>query len=110
CPKPMVIDADALNILARDRRPLGRNPATKILTPHPGEMARLTDLTIRKVQANRKAIALDFARQHNCVLVLKGHHTVVASPDGKIYVNRNGNAGMATAGSGDVLTGMIAAL
>ena len=110
CPNPMVIDADALNALARDLRPLQKNTAPKILTPHLGEMARLTGRSVKAVEADRKAIALDFARQNHCVVLLKGHRTVVASPSGKVYVNRTGNAGMATAGSGDVLTGMIAAL
>ncbi len=114
CPRPMVIDADALNALAnRGQRPIfkikiGRCPP--IITPHPGEMARLTGKSVKAVEADRKAIALNFARQNHCVVLLKGHRTVVASPDGKVYINRTGNAGMATAGSGDVLTGMIVAL
>ncbi len=114
CPKPMVIDADALNALAnKGQRPIfkikiGRCPP--IITPHPGEMARLTGRSVKAVEADRKAIALDFARKNHCVVLLKGHRTIVASPEGKVYVNRTGNAGMATAGSGDVLTGMIAAL
>jgi NAD(P)H-hydrate epimerase len=110
CPRPMVIDADALNALARDLRSLQKNTVPKILTPHPGEMAWLTGRSVRAVEADRKIIALNFARQNHCVVLLKGHRTIVASPDGKVYVNRTGNAGMATAGSGDVLTGMIAAL
>ena len=110
CPKPMVIDADALNALAKDPRPLRQNPMPKVLTPHPGEMARLTGKSVKAVEADRKGIALGFAKKYNCVVLLKGHRTVVASPDGKVYVNTTGNAGMATAGSGDVLTGMIAAL
>ncbi len=117
CPKPMVIDADALNALAnranRGQRPIfkikiGRCPP--IITPHPGEMARLIGKSVKAVESDRKTIALNFARQNHCVVLLKGHRTIVASPEGKVYVNRTGNAGMATAGSGDVLTGMIAAL
>ena len=73
-------------------------------------MARLTGKNIKEVEARRKGIALDFAKEYDCVVLLKGRHTVVASPDGKVYVNKTGNAGMATAGSGDVLTGMITAL
>jgi NAD(P)H-hydrate epimerase len=73
-------------------------------------MARLTGLTRQAVGKSRLKIARDFARRFECVLVLKGHHTIVASPSGKTYVNTTGNSGMATAGSGDVLTGMIAAL
>lgn len=110
CPRPMVIDADALNALAHDLCPLQKNTAPKILTPHPGEMARLTGKSVKAVEADRKAVVLNFARQNHCVVLLKGHRTIVASPEGEFYVNRTGNAGMATAGSGDVLTGMIAAL
>ncbi len=110
CPKPMVIDADALNALAHDLRPLQKNTVPKILTPHPGEMARLAGLSVKAVEKNRKAVALNFARKKHCVVLLKGYRTIVTSPQGKVYVNQTGNAGMATAGSGDVLTGMIAAL
>ncbi len=110
CPSPMVIDADALNALAKVLRPLLKNPVPKTLTPHPCEMARLTGKTIKAVESDRKGVALDFAKKYRCILVLKGHRTVVASPEGKCYVNQTGNAGMATAGSGDVLTGMIAAI
>jgi NAD(P)H-hydrate epimerase len=79
-----------------------------ILTPHPGEMARLVEKDAADVQANRKDIASQFAAEYNTVLVLKGHETVVAKPDGEFYVNETGNAGMATGGVGDILTGMIA--
>lgn len=99
CSKPLVIDADALNALAKDLRVLLKNKGVKILTPHAGEMARLTKLSPMK-----------FVKTYHCILVLKGHRTTIASPQGDVYVNRTGNAGMATAGSGDVLTGMIAAL
>jgi NAD(P)H-hydrate epimerase len=72
-------------------------------------MSRLTGLSVKAIEANRVKTARDFACRYNCVLLLKGHRTVVASPQGKTYINTTGNAGMATAGSGDVLTGMIAA-
>ncbi|MBI3602190.1 MAG: NAD(P)H-hydrate dehydratase [Candidatus Omnitrophica bacterium] len=108
-PGPMVVDADALNALAKNKNPLMKAHGPRILTPHTGEMARLTGKTVAEVEGNRKKIALDFARRWQCVIVLKGHRTVIASPDGKTAVNSTGNVGMATAGSGDVLTGMIAA-
>ncbi len=109
CPKPMVVDADALNALAGQASILSKAKGVRILTPHPGEMARLAGVSVAKVESNRRTIAVDFARAHKCVLVLKGHRTIVASPQGKFYINHTGNVGMATAGSGDVLTGMIAA-
>lgn len=110
CPKPLVIDADALNAIAGHLDILQKTKTSKILTPHPGEMARLVHRSKDDIEKNRRQAAVEFARTYGCVLLLKGHRTVVASPDGKVYVNTTGNAGMATAGSGDVLTGMIAAL
>jgi hydroxyethylthiazole kinase-like uncharacterized protein yjeF len=115
--RPMVIDADGLNALAhwtRDIRP-GRDvrPATEsllILTPHPGEMSRLINKPIDEVVRNRVALARDFATEHRVTLVLKGSRTLIAAPDGEVYVNPTGNAGMATGGAGDVLTGLIAGL
>ena len=109
-PKPLVIDADALYALAGHAEVLRKTDTLKILTPHPEEMARLIDRSKDYVEKNRRQTALEFARKYGCVVLLKGHRTVVASPQGKLYVNTTGNAGMATAGSGDVLTGMIAAL
>ena len=106
---PMVVDADALNALAGKPDILQSPGGERILTPHPGEMARLIDFSRDKVQGDRRGIASRYAKRWGCVLVLKGDRTVVASPTGKIYVNTTGNPGMATAGSGDVLTGMIAA-
>jgi len=108
--QPLVIDADGLNALAGNLKILNRSDVPKILTPHPGEMSRLTKLSPKEIQKNRKKIARDFAVKHRVILLLKGPRTIVASDKGKIYINTTGNAGMATAGSGDVLTGMIAAL
>src|SRR5262249_43904608 len=80
------------------------------LTPHPGEMARLIQTTVQHVTANRVEVACDFAKRRNAYVVLKGYRTVVAAPDGSVYINPTGNPGMATAGTGDVLTGMIAGI
>jgi NAD(P)H-hydrate epimerase len=108
-PKPMVIDADGLNALAEDVAALRGAPAPRILTPHPGEMARLVGLSAGEVQQSRKPVALRFARENRAVLVLKGHRSIVT--DGRrVFVNPTGNPGMATGGAGDVLTGTIAAL
>jgi len=122
---PMVIDADALNALAghlsilrpaRRRRglaPMGRttcNPQPAIITPHPGEMARLIGKKAKEVQKNRIKIAGDFARKYKVIVVLKGARTVISDPEGNIYINPTGNPGMASAGVGDVLTGMIGSL
>lgn len=104
--KPMVIDADGLNALVGH---LDILPAT-VLTPHPGEMARLIARTKGFIRKDRKKVAKDFAAKYNVTLVLKGHRTVVAGPSGKIYVNKTGNPGMASGGMGDVLTGIIASL
>ncbi len=103
--KPMVIDADGLNALVGYLNIL----RATILTPHPGEMARLLGISVDKVESNRKEIAKKFAKDYKTTIVLKGHHTVVADDKGNLYINRTGNPGMATAGSGDVLTGMLGA-
>jgi len=108
-PGPMVVDADALNALAKNVKVLPRAKGPRILTPHEGEMSRLIGRSTKDVKANRKEIALYFALHNNCTVVLKGHRTLIASAYGKVVVNTNGNVGMATAGSGDVLTGVIAA-
>jgi NAD(P)H-hydrate epimerase len=106
---PMVIDADALNIIAADRKLLELIPKGAVLTPHPKEFERLLG---RKWSDDYEKLALlrDFAGLHKCVVCLKGAFTAVSSPDGKIHFNSTGNAGMAKGGSGDVLTGMILAL
>lgn len=107
--RPMVIDADALNSLAPWAENLkGSAELPMILTPHPGEMARLVSKSIADVTRNPIDTARDFAIARGVILVLKGSPSVVAAPDGQVYVNSTGNAGMATGGTGDVLTGMIA--
>jgi NAD(P)H-hydrate epimerase len=108
---PLVIDADALNILAdADYDSWTERSRPVILTPHPGEMARLAGLTTAEVQRDRIGIALDYARKHAVILVLKGAHTVIATPEGQAYVNITGHPGMGTGGAGDVLTGIISGL
>ncbi len=107
---PMVVDADAVNALATEPRLVANPPAPRILTPHPGEMARLTGLTTPEIQADRLRVAREFATSHRVFLVLKGAGTVVAAPDGEIAVNPTGNPGMAAGGVGDVLTGLIGGL
>ncbi|HEX4932383.1 MAG TPA: NAD(P)H-hydrate dehydratase [Gemmatimonadaceae bacterium] len=107
---PMVLDADALNAFAEEpERLMGRDGVDVIVTPHPGEMARLTGLSVEEVQASRIDVARDFAMSHKVHVILKGHRTVVATPEGRAFVNLTGNPGMATGGTGDVLTGMVAA-
>lgn len=109
---PAVIDADALNILATDPNLLPRlargGKRKLVLTPHPGEMARLTGTTVAEVQANRLKVARSFAQDAGVTLVLKGARTLIAHPDGRVAVNTTGNPGMAKGGSGDQLTGLIA--
>jgi NAD(P)H-hydrate epimerase len=109
---PAVADADALNALAAhpERLPEIARGRTLVLTPHPGEMSRLTGLSIAEIQSNRLKIARKFAIENQVTLVLKGWRTLIAHPDGSIAVNTTGNPGMAKGGSGDLLTGMIAAL
>jgi ADP-dependent NAD(P)H-hydrate dehydratase / NAD(P)H-hydrate epimerase len=107
---PLVIDADGLNAFgAESDRLTGREGRDVIITPHPGEMARLVGMSIEEVQASRLEIARNFARGHHVYVVLKGHRTLIATPDEKTFINPTGNAGMATGGTGDVLSGMIAA-
>lgn len=107
--RPLVVDADALNMISLDLTVLQKQGRPAILTPHPGEMARLTRKTTEELARNRVEIAGEFARRHKVVLVLKGNATVIT--DGaRVAINETGNPGMATAGSGDVLTGVIAGL
>ena len=109
---PAVIDADALNILAAKPVLLAKlaKGRTLVLTPHPGEMARLAGITVAEVQANRLEVARDFARRTGVTLVLKGARTLIAHSGGRVAVNTTGNPGMAKGGSGDVLTGLVAGL
>ena len=109
--RPMVLDADALNALAPWSADLSGSPALPlILTPHPMEMARLVGNKVEEVIRDRVEIARSFAIRHKVILVLKGSRTVIAAQDGEVYVNPTGNSGMATGGTGDVLTGIIAGL
>ena len=106
--KTIIFDADGINTLCGNIDILNEINAHKILTPHPGEMARLCNITVEAVQNNRINIASDFAKKYNCTLVLKGALTVIADSNGDIYINPTGNPGMARGGSGDILAGMIA--
>ncbi len=106
--KPVVLDADGINAFAGHLDSLKKSLSGLILTPHMGEMARLLEKDIGEVENSRKDIALEFAHRYNIVLVLKGRETIVARPDGDFYMNETGNVGMATGGTGDCLTGMIA--
>lgn len=107
---PLVLDADAVMAFAGEAdRLIAPDGVDLILTPHPGEMAALVGLSAEDVQANRLAVARDFATTHRAHVILKGHRTLVAAADGQTYINLTGNPGMATAGSGDVLTGAVAA-
>jgi len=107
---PLVLDADALNVLEGRVSIFKKLKTAAVLTPHPGEMARLTGKSISEVQEDRIGTALSFAERYGVILVLKGAGTIIASPDGSFFINTTGNPGMATGGSGDVLTGMIAGL
>ena len=108
--KTLVIDADGLNALSKNPEILKSGRCNIILTPHPGEMSRLTGRTIADIQNNRRSCAEQFAAEYNVTVVLKGEGTVVAALDKESYINKTGNVGMATAGSGDVLSGVIASL
>lgn len=105
---PIVLDADGINAFAGHPEALKSAKAALVLTPHEGEMSRLIGKERDEIQKDRKNIAINFANEYNTVLVLKGHHTIVAKPGGEYYENQTGNAGMAKGGVGDVLTGMIA--
>jgi ADP-dependent NAD(P)H-hydrate dehydratase len=106
---PIVLDADGLNALASRKGAFPRRAAPLVLTPHPGEFARLLGTDVATVQSDRQALALRFAAEHRVVLVLKGHGTLVTDGE-RLYRNTTGNPGMATGGTGDVLTGLTAAL
>jgi hydroxyethylthiazole kinase-like uncharacterized protein yjeF len=106
----MVIDADALNAFEGMAEKLNGRGRTLVITPHPGEMSRLIGMSIAEIQANRLEVARKFAREHELIVVLKGHRTLITAPDGTVWVNPTGNPGMATGGTGDVLTGLVAGL
>jgi NAD(P)H-hydrate epimerase len=107
---PLVIDADGLTPLSSRSQIRKRGRGAAILTPHPGEMARLMGITTEEVQADRIAVARSCAASYNSLVVLKGNRTVIATPEGETYINATGNPGMASGGAGDVLTGMIGGL
>jgi hydroxyethylthiazole kinase-like uncharacterized protein yjeF len=107
---PIVLDADGLNAFADRAAELKNKAGSLVITPHPGEMARLAGSTIAAVQRDRLNVARIFAREHELIVVLKGHRTLIAQPDGTVWVNTTGNPGMATGGTGDILTGMVSGL
>ncbi|MDP4179979.1 MAG: NAD(P)H-hydrate dehydratase [Bacillota bacterium] len=105
---PLVLDADALNAVSEDISMLKKIKVPCVITPHPGEMSRLLGISIKDIQNDRIKLAMKFADKYNVITVLKGMRTIIALPDGNIHINPTGNPGMATAGTGDVLTGIIA--
>jgi len=106
---PTVLDADALNMISKNKTLL-KYAEGKIITPHPAEMSRLTGLSVEQIQENREQICRNFAKEHSLICVLKGHRTCVSDGSDELYINLSGNDGMATAGSGDVLAGIIGAI
>ena len=106
--KPLVIDADGINAVSENIDTLKELKTKAVLTPHPGEMARLLKIPVSEIQINRIKSAVDFSAKYNVVTVLKGEKTIVADTDGKYEINQTGNPGMATGGTGDVLSGVIA--
>ncbi len=110
CKTPLVLDADGLNAFEGRASKLSGKGRALVITPHPGEMARLAGSTIAAVQRDRINVARTFAREHELIVVLKGHRTLIAQPDGTVWVNTSGNPGMATGGTGDILTGMVSGL
>ncbi|MHC1682251.1 MAG: NAD(P)H-hydrate dehydratase [Clostridiaceae bacterium] len=104
---PMVIDADGLNVIGEDKKFFPSLNSPVVITPHPGEMSRLTGLTIKEIQENRVEVCKRYSVDARVITVLKGNKTVISTPDGEVFINTTGNTGMATAGTGDVLAGMI---
>jgi hydroxyethylthiazole kinase-like uncharacterized protein yjeF len=107
---PIILDADGLNAFAGRAEELKNSQGNLVVTPHPGEMARLLGCTTEEVQSRRMELAKKSANEWNCCVILKGHQTITAAPDGSIWINSTGNPGMGTGGTGDVLTGMLAGL
>lgn len=108
--KPIVLDADGINLITDNINILNAVSVPVIVTPHPGEMSRLCKISVREIQEQRTEVAVWFAKRSNTIVVLKGADTVIATPDGKCYINKTGNSGMAKGGSGDMLAGMIGSL
>lgn len=108
--KPLVVDADGINSLSKHIDLLSEKSCSVVLTPHEGEMSRISGKSVAYIKSNRAAVAADFAARFGVTLLLKGKDTVIADSDGTVFVNPTGNSGLATAGSGDVLTGIITAL
>jgi len=107
---PMVVDADGLNAFEGHTKELNGSGRTLVITPHPGEMARLVGCSVADVQKDRLGVARRFAAEHELIVVLKGHRTLVVQPVGEAWVNTTGNPGMSSGGTGDILTGMVAAM
>ena len=107
---PLILDADAINAFQGCNERVTGNGRSVILTPHPGEMARLLGTTVEAVQSDRLNLARCFAQEHHVIVVLKGYRTLTVAPDGTAWVNPTGNPGLATGGTGDILTGMISGL
>jgi NAD(P)H-hydrate epimerase len=107
---PLVVDADGLNAFDGRADELNGKGRTLVITPHPGEMARLAGMSIADVQKDRLGVARKFAHEHELIVVLKGHRTLIVRPDGEAWVNTTGNPGMSTGGTGDILTGMVAGM
>ncbi len=106
----VILDADALNAVSADEKLPAPLPGRRIvITPHPGEMARLCGCSIADIKAGREEISLDYAKKNGCIVVLKEHRTLIASPEGELWRNTSGNSGLARGGSGDILAGMLAA-
>ena len=103
---PIIIDADAINIMAKSK--FYSMPLNSLITPHPLELSRLMGVEVKEIQQNRAKWAWEASKEFDCIVLLKGHETVIAVPNGKIFINHTGNSALAKAGTGDVLTGMIA--
>jgi NAD(P)H-hydrate epimerase len=107
---PIVLDADGLNAFEGKTKELSGKGRLRVITPHPGEMARLVGRSTAEVQQDRLGVARQFAREHELIVVLKGYRTLVVQPNGEAWVNTTGNPGMSTGGTGDILTGMVAGM